>query len=316
MMDDAERRRELADFLRTRRARLSPVDVGQAPGVRRKTTGLRREEVAQLASVGVTWYTWLEQGRAIQVSPQVLESLARAFQLNADEKAHLFALANHPFVPISANPQETVSPFLLRFLEQMGTNPTYITGRHWDLLAWNRAACEVIGDFQPLAPEQRIIITFIFTNQDFRQRAVDWEGIAQRALAQFRLSCGNAPGDPWFTALIDELNKNSREFRQWWPRHEVRRRLDGRKELIHPQVGHLVLEHTTFHPSETPDLRITIYFATPEQNTPEKIQRLLGKEDTAGAAFLKGGNKRADGEGDVFRVADSTSTITSPETKR
>jgi len=254
------------------------VDVGLASGVRRKTTGLRREEVAQLASVGVTWYTWLEQGRAIQVSPQVVESLARAFQLNADEKAHLFALANHPFAPISANPQETVSPLLLRFLEQMGTNPAYITGRRWDLLAWNRAACEIIGDFQALAPEQRNIITFIFTNQDFRQRAVDWEGIAQRALAQFRLSCGNAPGDPWFTALIDELNKSSREFRQWWPRHEVKRRLDGRKELFHPQVGHLALEHTTFHPSETPDLRITIYFATSEYNTSEKIQRLLSKE--------------------------------------
>ncbi len=306
-MDDAERRRELADFLRTRRARLSPVDVGLAPGVRRKTTGLRREEVAQLASVGVTWYTWLEQGRAIQVSAQVVESLARAFQLNADEKAHLFALANHPFAPISASPQETVSPLLLRLLEQMETNPAYITGRRWDLLAWNRAACEIIGNFQALAPEQRNIITFIFTNQDFRQRAVDWEGIAQRALAQFRLSCGNTPGDPWFTALIDELNKSSREFRQWWPRHEVKRRLDGRKELIHPQVGQLALEHTTFHPSETPDLRITIYFATSEYNTPEKIQRLLGEGDTAGTAFLKkGGN---------LWVADPTSTIASPKTK-
>ena len=279
-MSDAERRKELADFLRTRRARLSPEDVGLAPGVRRKTAGLRREEIAQVASVGVTWYTWLEQGRDIHVSEQIIESLARAFQLNADETAHLFALANHAYVPASVNPQETVSPFLLRLLEQLGTSPAYITGRRWDLLAWNRAACEIIGDFEALAPEQRNIMKFIFTNHDFRQRAIAWEEIAQRALAQFRLSCGNAPGDPWFATLIDELQKSSHEFRQWWSRHEVKRRLDGRKELMHPQAGHLVLEHTTFHPGETPELRITIYFASAEQNTQAKIERLLSKERT------------------------------------
>jgi len=151
-VNDAERRKELADFLRTRRDRLSPTDVGLPPGVRRKTVGLRREEVAQLASVGVTWYTWLEQGRDIHVSSEILESLAQVLLLNADEKAHLFSLANHPLKPSSYMQQEMVSPLLQRFLDQLGPSPAYITGRRWDLLAWNQAACQVIGDFSEHPP--------------------------------------------------------------------------------------------------------------------------------------------------------------------
>jgi transcriptional regulator with XRE-family HTH domain len=275
---DAERRKELADFLRTRRARLSPTEAGLPPGVRRKTAGLRREEVAQLASVGVTWYTWLEQGRDIHVSRQVLESLAQVLQLNADEKAHFFSLALYPIVPTPFMQRETVSPLLQRFLDQLGPNPAYITGRRWDLLAWNQAVCEVIGDFNALPPERRNIVWFVFTNQEFRHRVVDWEGMAQRVLAQFRVSSGRTPGDPWFTILIEDLKQASREFRLWWPRHEVKGRQDGCKELIHPLVGHLVLEHTTFQMSEAPDLKVVVYLASPESNTAEKIHRLLRSE--------------------------------------
>jgi transcriptional regulator with XRE-family HTH domain len=276
-MNDAERRKELADFLRTRRARLSPTDVGLPLGVRRKTAGLRREEVAQLASVGVTWYTWLEQGRDIHVSRQILESLGQVLMLNADEKAHLFSLANHPLGPSPWMQREMVSPLLQRFLDQLDPNPAYITGRRWDLLAWNQAACQVIGDFSALPAEQRNIVWFVFTNQEFRRRALDWEGIAQKVLAQFRVSSGRAPGDPWFTALIEALKQASREFRMWWPRHEVKGRQDGRKELIHPLVGHVVLEHTTFQVSEAPDLQVVVYLASPELDTAEKIHCLLAK---------------------------------------
>lgn len=274
-MNNVERRKELADFLRTRRARLSPSDVGLPPGVRRKTAGLRREEVAQLASIGVTWYTWLEQGRDIQVSSQILESLAQVLLLNADEKAHLFSLALPPYGSSSCMHRESVSPLLQRFLDQLGTSPAYITGRRWDLLAWNRAACHVIGDFSALPPEQRNIVWFVFTNEEFRRRAVDWEGIAQRVLAQFRVSSGNAPGDPWFTTLIEALKQASPEFRLWWPRHEVKGRQDGRKELLHPLAGHLVLEYTTFQASESPDLKVVVFLASPESDTAEKIQNLL-----------------------------------------
>lgn len=278
-MNDAERREELADFLRTRRARLSPSDVGLPPGVRRKTVGLRREEVAQLANVGVTWYTWLEQGRDIHVSRQILESLAQVLKLNTEERAYLFSLANHPLLPVPDDVQrEEASPLLQRFLDQLEANPAYIIGRRWDLLAWNRAACAVIGDFRAIAPEQRNIVRFVFTNQEFRHRIVDWEGVAQRVLAQFRASSGRAPGDPGFAALIEDLKGSSREFRLWWPRHEVRGRQDGRKELVHPQVGHLFLEHTTFQVSEAPEQQIVVYLAAPESDTAEKIRHLLSDE--------------------------------------
>jgi len=174
--------------------------------------------------------------------------------------------------------REMVSPLLQRFLDQLGPNPAYITGRRWDLLAWNQAACHVIGDFSALPPEQRNIVWFVFTNQAFRRRAVDWEGIAQRVLAQFRVSNGRTPGDPWFTTLIEALKQASPEFRLWWPRHEVKGRQDGRKELIHPLVGHLVLEYTTFQVSEAPNLQIGVYLASPESDTAEKIHDLLSSE--------------------------------------
>jgi hypothetical protein len=174
--------------------------------------------------------------------------------------------------------REMVSPLLQRFLDQLGPNPAYITGRRWDLLAWNQAACHVIGDFSALPPEQRNIVWFVFTNQAFRRRAVDWEGIAQRVLAQFRVSNGRTPGDPWFTTLIEALKQASPEFRLWWPRHEVKGRQDGRKELIHPRVGHLVLEYTTFQVSEAPNLQIGVYLASPESDTAEKIHDLLSSE--------------------------------------
>ncbi|MBO0796283.1 MAG: helix-turn-helix domain-containing protein, partial [Ktedonobacteraceae bacterium] len=188
-MNDVERRKELADFLRTCRARLSPTDVGLPPGVRRKTVGLRREEVAQLANVGVTWYTWLEQGRDIHVSRQILESLAQGLRLNIDERTYLFSLAKHPLLPVSDGQREEISPLLQRFLDQLGANPAYIIGRRWDVLAWNRAACMVLGDFRAMPPEQRNIVRFVFTDQELRRRMLDWEGVAQRVLAQFRASC-------------------------------------------------------------------------------------------------------------------------------
>ncbi len=277
-MDDIERRKELADFLKSRRRRLSPVDVGLPPGVRRKTPGLRREEVAQLASVGVTWYTWLEQGRDIHVSQQILESLAQALQLSQAERAHLFVLAQQQSVSVPATQREVVSPFLHRFLEQLEPGPAYITGRSWDLLAWNRAALEVLGDFSALDEEKRNIVWFVFTDQEFRRRVVDWEGIAQRVLAQFRVSCGQWPNDPRFADLIEQLEQNSPEFRLWWPRHEIRGRQDGCKELIHPRVGRLLLEHTTFQLSEAPDLKVVVYLAAPQTDTAAKIQRLLSGE--------------------------------------
>jgi transcriptional regulator with XRE-family HTH domain len=167
-MTDNEQRDELTNFLRTRRAQLSSTDVGLPRAARRKTAGLRREEVAHLAGVGVTWYTWLEQGRDIHVSVQVLESLAQTLRLSAEEKAHLFLLAGQgpPQHPVPQ--QEYVSPFLQKLLEQQGSSPAYITGRRWDVLAWNLAASQVIANFAALPVEERNIVRLIFTDKEFR----------------------------------------------------------------------------------------------------------------------------------------------------
>ena len=273
-MDDKERHQELADFLRTRRARLSPAQVGLAKGVRRRTPGLRREEVAELAGVGLTWYTWLEQGRDIHASPQVLESIARALQLDPVERANLFRLGDseRPHPPPLL---ETVSPALQRVLDSMPMTPAYIMGRRWDVLAWNRAACAVLGDFSAMDVRERNTLWRILVTERYRRLAIDWECTAQLAIAQFRASADRHVGDPSFVELIEDLKRASPAFDRWWARHDVRGRPEGRKEFSHPLAGWLVFEQTTFQVNDTPDLRLVLYTPLPEADTAKKVGWLL-----------------------------------------
>jgi transcriptional regulator with XRE-family HTH domain len=252
---------------------MSPAEVGLPRTARRKTAGLRREEVAQLASVGVTWYTWLEQGRDINVSTQVLDSLAQTFRLTSAEKAHLFLLAGQMSPALPVPQQEQVSPFLHRFLAQMGNNPAYIMGRRWDVLAWNRAAEQVIADLTLMSVEERNILRIIFTDEEFRRRSVDWEGVAQRALAQFRASSSQYRNDAQFSALITELQQRSPAFAGWWSRHEVQGRRDGCKEFIHPRIGSLVFEHSTLQVDGSPGLKVVVYLPACEE-TASKLEQL------------------------------------------
>lgn len=272
-MTENEQRSELANFLRIRRSQLSPADVGLPPTARRKTAGLRREEVAHLAGVGVTWYTWLEQGRDIHVSIQVLDSLAQTFQLTPTEKAHLFLLAGQASPAHPVPQREQVSLFLARLLEHMGTNPAYITGRRWDVLAWNQAACQVFTDFATIPVEERNIVRLIFTNEEYRRRCVDWEGVAQRLLAQLRASSSQYRQDAQLNQLITELQQCSPTFARWWSRHEVQERHEGQKEFRHPLVGLLMLEHNTFQIEDTPGLKMVVYLPACEE-TARKLEQL------------------------------------------
>ncbi len=272
-MTQNELRSELANFLRTRRSHLLPEEVGLPRVARRKTAGLRREEVAHLAGVGVTWYTWLEQGRDIHVSTQVLESLAHTFRLTPAEKAYLFLLAGQTSPAYPVPQQEQVSPFLFRLLKQMGTNPAYITGRRWDVLAWNHMACQVFVNFATVPVEERNIVHFTFTNKEYRRHIVDWEGVAQRVLAQFRTSYSQYRNDAQFHALITELQQRSPEFVCWWSKYEVQGRQDGRKELIHPQIGSLVLDHSSFQIDGSPGLKMVVYLPAHEE-TARKLEQL------------------------------------------
>ena len=194
--DDTERRQELGNFLRTRRARIEASQVGLPTRQRRRIPGLRRDEVALLAGMSVDWYTWLEQGREINVSEQVVESLVQVLQLNASEREHLYLLACQHLPPELPLVNETVSPTLQHFLDHLGASPAYVTGQRWDIVAWNKAACVVFGDYRQMTKRECNIVWRTFTSPTYRQLLVDWEGLAQHILARFRASCRRFFGDP------------------------------------------------------------------------------------------------------------------------
>lgn len=282
---NTKRRQELGDFLRTRRARISPEQVGLPVRLRRRTPGLKRDEVALLAGMSVDWYTWLEQGRTINVSEQVLASLVEVLQLNASERKHLYLLACQHLPSEVPEVNETVSPTLQHFLDRLGTSPAYVTGQRWDIVAWNQAACAVFGDFQKMTKRERNIVWRTFTSSTHRQLLVDWEMHAQFILARFRASCRCFLDDPWLTNLVEDLMLSSSEFREWWLRHDVQGSPEGRKALNHPVAGLLLLEHLTFQIEDAPDLKVTVYTPMNEADTINKLQRLLQEKSAASIGF-------------------------------
>ena len=209
--DAGARRRALGEFLRSRRARLQPADVDLPPGRRRRTPGLRREEVAHLAAIGPTWYTALEQGRDIHVSAHVLDSLARALRLNTTERAHLFALANREPL-VEPGERAALTPALQALLDHHEPLPGYVMDQRWDVLGWNRAAAALFGDFATLPPAERNMVWLLFTAPRLRTLLVDWEAHAQQVLGQFRASWGRHADDPAFGELIGRLRQTSPEF--------------------------------------------------------------------------------------------------------
>lgn len=276
-MQEQERRQALADFLRQRRAHLSPTDVDLPPGFRRRTPGLRREEVAQLANMGTSWYVWLEQGRDVHPSAQVLESLAQALRLTPNERRHLFLLAGQPLPPPPVSPaEESVSSALQQVLSDLNPSPAYILGRRYDYLAWNKAAdalfsiSDIISDTS--SPYVRNLVWRLFTSPTTRERP-NWEAVARATLAEFRTASARYPGDPWFDELIEALKQVSPEFCRWWPHHDVRSVLDGHKVIEHPTLGYLEFEHFTLQVLTSPDIRIMIY--TPNAATRTILQRFL-----------------------------------------
>jgi len=250
------RRGELGDFLRSRRQRLSPKSVGLPDGRRRRTPGLRREEVAELAGIGVDWYIRLEQGRAVSPSVTTIEALARALRLSKVERVHLKALAatgdRRVFV------RESVPDTIRRVVDSLD-QPAYITGRRWDVLAWNRAAAEVFA-FDRVAEGDRNILVYVLTNPATKRLfGAAWPDEARRIVAQFRASHDLWAGDPAFIALLDRLKRESPEFTGWWEAHDVGRSVAGQKKLRHPTRGTLRFEYATFQANDDPALKLIIY---------------------------------------------------------
>jgi transcriptional regulator with XRE-family HTH domain len=271
-MQERERRQTLADFLRQRRARLSPSDVGLPSGTRRRTPGLRREEVAQLANIGISWYVWLEQGRDVHPSEQVLESIAQALRLTLNERRHLFLLARQPLPSPTPPSDESISPALQSMLDNLDPAPAYVMGQRFDYLAWNKGADALFSISEASSPYDRNLIWRLFTSQTMRGRP-HWEQVARATLAEFRAASANYPGDRWFEEMIEDLKQISPEFCRWWPLHDVRGALDGHKVMQHPIMGHLEFEHLTLQVLTNPDISIMVY--SPDAVTHAKLQHFL-----------------------------------------
>ncbi|GCE29526.1 transcriptional regulator [Dictyobacter alpinus] len=273
-MDEQERRAALAQFLRTRRERISPQQVGLPVGKRRRTPGLRREELATIAGVGETWYTWLEQGRDITVSAPILESLANVLALDADERAHLFILARKQIPATSIPAEQAVDPALQFILDALGVTPAYILNPRSDFVVWNQAACDVYTDFSALLPQERNFIWFLFTDQRYRAQLIDWEEEAQRALALFRASTQRYIGEAWLTKIITDLERVSPEFCEWWPHYDVQAVHNEPKQIRHPLVGLLLMQPTIFYLADHPSLRMVVDTPMAGTNTLTKLMTL------------------------------------------
>ncbi len=276
-MQESERRQALADFLRQRRMRISPSEVGLPSGIRRRTPGLRREEVAQLANIGTSWYVWLEQGRDVHPSAPVLESLSQALRLTLNERRHLFLLAGQPLPAHTFPSEEQVSLALRQVLSDFNPNPAYVLGRRWDYLAWNNAAESIFAITQSAPPHSLNLIWRFFTSPAARAHYPNWEQTARGILAEFHTASVRYSGDAWFEELIQDLKAVSPEFCQWWPYHHAAGSMDGHKVIEHLTLGHLEFEHITLQLPSDPDVRIMIY--TPNNATRPKLQRLLKVSD-------------------------------------
>ena len=238
---------------------MRPETVGLPVNGHRRTPGLRREEVAQLAGVGLSWYTWLEQGRDITPSPSVLDALARVFDLEVPERAHLFALAGVA-VPVSAGPYPTTAPpELERVVAGLAPNPAYLLGPRTDVLAWNDCATTVLGT-PTRAPDGVLnLLWWMFTAPG--RHAQGWSDTARFTLARFRAEHARRYGDESFTGLIRALLAASPRFRELWRRHEVLDAQVGTKVIEHPHLGRLEVHHLQSIPTSHPDLRLTQFVA-------------------------------------------------------
>ncbi|GEN64328.1 transcriptional regulator [Acetobacter oeni] len=248
----------LGDFLRDRRTRLDPVSLG-LKAERRRTPGLRREEVAQRSNISPTWYTWLEQGRGGAPSADVLDRLATGLMLTEAEREHLFILAfGHPPETLY-RAHHGITPRLQRVLDALPFTPATVRTATWDVIAWNRAATVLLTDYAKLPPEQRNILRLIFCEARVRSAQEDWLGLARYVVASFRADAVRAGASREISRLVAELSAESPEFAQLWREHGVAGQGDGVKRLHHPELGLLELEFSNFAVEGRPDLVMTTY---------------------------------------------------------
>ncbi|MFE2142961.1 helix-turn-helix transcriptional regulator [Streptomyces sp. NPDC059456] len=287
-MDQLDQRAELGEFLRSRRARLRPADVGLPDhGRHRRVPGLRREELAQLAGVSVAYYTRLEQGHGQNVSAEVLDAIARALRLDGTETAHLTHLASPRLRRPRRQPhrQEQVRPELRTLLDAMDGVPAYLLGRRQDVLGWNRLAAAVFGDFGALPPQERNLVRMVFQDPAAAELYEEWDCLACRVVSSLRMYAGEHPDDEQLSALVGELSVKNEEFRRLWAAHTLAdNKTHGVKRLRHPLVGELSLSFETLVlPGDSAQVLVT-YHAAPGSPSQDALRMLASWSAPAGEA--------------------------------
>ncbi|MEZ0471583.1 helix-turn-helix transcriptional regulator [Luteimonas salinilitoris] len=253
----ARTRSDLTDFLVRHRNRLTPADVGLPGTGRRRTPGLRREEVATLAGVGLTWYTWFEQGRDINVSESFLLGVSKALRLDDAECCHLFLLAHRRPPPVEAYQWQAIPALVQTLMDEMA-RPAYVMNLRWDVVAWN-AAADALFDFSARKPDERNMMRLLFADPTLRRRLPDWRQDASRLLAQFRCGLAAAPDDPAMLKLIDALSKLSPDFRRWWEQPDLEAYGYGIGTIVDADSNHGRYQHAMLLVDEHRHLRMVVY---------------------------------------------------------
>ena len=263
----------LGAYLKNRRTKLDPASFGLAGG-RRRTLGLRREEVAQRANISTTWYTWLEQGRGGRASADVLDRIARALTLTDVEREHLFLLGLGRPPAVNYRSSDPITPRLQRLLDVLEYSPAIVRTATWDVVAWNRAAASVLTDYGKLPPDQRNILRMIFCDPRVRAAQSSWESVARFVVASFRIDAARAGADAEVERLVEELSAASPEFAAMWKDNNVQSHGDGVKQLRHPLLGPITMEYSAFAVDGRPDLSLIVYNpATPADR--KRIESLV-----------------------------------------
>lgn len=261
-----EQRREFGAFLSSRRARLQPSEFGLPDGPRR-TPGLRREEVAVLAGVSVSWYTWLEQGRDIQPSADALKRISKVLKLDRIEAAHLFALSALEAPAIEGG--GALSAGLAQLVDAMHPIPAYVRNTRFDILAWNDAIADLLVDYGTLQPHERNTLRLLFLYLPYRTQILDWEQMARGMISAFRAARAHAHDKAPFDSLVEELSLESPEFRAWWQDTEVKGFEEGRKRVVHPKTGRTMdFTYVALTPEGRPDLSLVTYIPRPPARDP------------------------------------------------
>ncbi|MBY0086484.1 MULTISPECIES: helix-turn-helix transcriptional regulator [Brevibacillus] len=286
-MNQQTRLQALSTFLKAQRAKILPQSVGLAPGTRRRTPGLRREEVAQLAGVSSTWYTWLEQGRDIKVSPSVLDAVARALQLTVDERKYLYALALETGTGVGQDVQKEdeppkINPALKRILKELRSCPTIISDRRSHIVGWNEAAAHVFLDFEQIPYEERNLIRLVFTRKELRRLAVNWEHFVSGFLAIFRANYGQYVEDEWYEQFLSEMRQVHPDFHELWEQSRVSSAPEVLLEFRHAKAGKMLFHLTSLQVSGSADLRCSIYTPDPNSATETKLRQLIDRPVTSG----------------------------------